>query len=365
MDKALQERTWSDLDAALDGIEETIGRKRKLQAMLRKVEEEKGTVPERIYSKVKAEYRKQLDEAIALLAPIERELGEAREAASSEMKELNSMINAAKEEKSELEFRFKVGEYDEQAFARKEHALRTSIEEKNKRKKDLLDAFKKYDGLYDAMLSGAEPSVERADRPNTPGPQDEPSMPRGTGTIAEQKESAAPIHEYENPQDWLEDASRPEEMKRAASDLPEDADIEPDRSENSDALFESLSDSRGEESGVAREKTMPDATIKTPGTPAAGKTPYLILKSPGGNEKRIPLLPITLSIGREHDNNIEVKDEEAARYHARVIYKNRQYCIESLDGSRNTLVNGKNVSRSVLQNGDTITIGKTSLVFSM
>ncbi len=364
MDKALHERTWSDLDAALAGVEEAIGRKRKLQGMLRKVEEEKGTVPERIYAKVKAEYRRQLDEVLAILTPIERELGEAREEASAELKELNSMISAIKEEKSELEFRFKVGEYDEQVFTQKEHAMRISIEEKTKRKKDLLDAFKKYDGLYDAMLGAAEPSPSRADRARAIHPQDVPTSPRVTNAAAEPYEDSAPAKEYENPQDWLEDFSQPEETRRA-TDVPLESPV-PERmyAEKNAALFENLSDPAAEEPVDVREEATPDTATKPAKTASAGRTPLLVLKTAGGSEKRIPLLPVTLSIGREHDNNIEIKDEEAARYHARIIHKNRQYCIESLDGSRNTLVNGKSVSRAVLQDGDMITIGKTSLVFS-
>jgi hypothetical protein len=90
--------------------------------------------------------------------------------------------------------------------------------------------------------------------------------------------------------------------------------------------------------------------------------PNLIVTTGNQSGKKIPLLPMTMTIGREHDNNIELKDEEVARYHARVVYEDNRFVLQDLNSSTGTWVNGEQITETALNNKDKIRFGKTEMV---
>jgi pSer/pThr/pTyr-binding forkhead associated (FHA) protein len=90
--------------------------------------------------------------------------------------------------------------------------------------------------------------------------------------------------------------------------------------------------------------------------------PNLIITAGIQAGKKIPLLPMTMTIGREHDNNIELKDEEVARYHSRILFHDGQFVLEDLKNSTGTWVNKKKISRVTLKNSDKIRLGSTELI---
>ena len=93
---------------------------------------------------------------------------------------------------------------------------------------------------------------------------------------------------------------------------------------------------------------------------SAGFPNMVIITGPGSG-KKIPLLPMTMSIGREHDNNIELKDPDVGRYHARVLYDRGRFVLEDLESSNGTWLNGEKINEAALKNGDRIKIGETIL----
>ncbi|MFQ5510285.1 MAG: FHA domain-containing protein [Candidatus Krumholzibacteriia bacterium] len=90
--------------------------------------------------------------------------------------------------------------------------------------------------------------------------------------------------------------------------------------------------------------------------------PVLIITKGPGAGKKLPLVPMTMTIGREHDNNIELKDEEVSRYHARISYESGEYVIKDLDSSSGTWVNEERIAEAALNQGDRIQVGATELV---
>ena len=89
--------------------------------------------------------------------------------------------------------------------------------------------------------------------------------------------------------------------------------------------------------------------------------PILAITGGPGAGKRLPLLPMTMTLGREADNNIELKDEDVARYHARISYESGKYVIQDLEGSSGTYVNGEKITRTALSPGDVIRVGNTEM----
>ena len=90
--------------------------------------------------------------------------------------------------------------------------------------------------------------------------------------------------------------------------------------------------------------------------------PLLIIVQGPGEGKKLPLLPMTMTLGREVDNDLELKDEDVARYHARIEYDDGVYKLIDIDTSSGTWVNGEKVDETTLENGDKIRVGSTEML---
>lgn len=100
-----------------------------------------------------------------------------------------------------------------------------------------------------------------------------------------------------------------------------------------------------------------DDTGSRPALPAVSVLRVLI-RNDGGSEVVYPLTRRT-TIGRTPDNDIQVDASWVSRHHA-VLLSGPDHCIvEDLHSTNGVLVNGRRVGRQILQDGDTVTVGKT------
>lgn len=67
-----------------------------------------------------------------------------------------------------------------------------------------------------------------------------------------------------------------------------------------------------------------------------------------------------LTIGRESDNALVVRDPRASRHHARIVADDDGWAVEDADSSNGTYVDGARVRRALLGRGQTLTVGDTS-----
>jgi general secretion pathway protein A len=65
-----------------------------------------------------------------------------------------------------------------------------------------------------------------------------------------------------------------------------------------------------------------------------------------------------LTIGREHDNDIQVPAEYVSRHHAQVSWRRGGCWLADLNSTNGTFVNGLRVRRRLLRNGDEIQFGR-------
>jgi pSer/pThr/pTyr-binding forkhead associated (FHA) protein len=78
----------------------------------------------------------------------------------------------------------------------------------------------------------------------------------------------------------------------------------------------------------------------------------------------IPLNKETITIGRHPDNDIELADDRAVSgHHAVIITIMSDSFLEDLDSTNGTLVNGRQVSKHPLLNGDVIQVGRHNLKY--
>jgi len=68
-------------------------------------------------------------------------------------------------------------------------------------------------------------------------------------------------------------------------------------------------------------------------------------------------------IGRSKDNDVQLTDSNVSRHHAEVRQEGTAFWVVDLDSTNGVEVNGRRVRRAKLDNGDTITLGSTDIVF--
>ena len=69
------------------------------------------------------------------------------------------------------------------------------------------------------------------------------------------------------------------------------------------------------------------------------------------------------TIGRKPHNDIQIDNLAVSGDHAVILKIQEDEFLEDLGSTNGTLVNGRKITQVVLQPGDTITVGTTTLVF--
>ncbi|HSI98191.1 MAG TPA: DUF3662 and FHA domain-containing protein [Gaiellaceae bacterium] len=69
------------------------------------------------------------------------------------------------------------------------------------------------------------------------------------------------------------------------------------------------------------------------------------------------------TLGRSRQCDVHVTDANVSRRHAEVRHEGSEYWVVDLGSTNGTLVNGEQVERARLRDGDRITIGATEIVF--
>lgn len=87
----------------------------------------------------------------------------------------------------------------------------------------------------------------------------------------------------------------------------------------------------------------------------------LFITESSGVERELALDKERVSIGRHADNDICLNDKAVSGHHAVIITILADSFLEDLDSTNGTLVNGKQIAKHSLSNGDTVTIGRNSL----
>ena len=89
----------------------------------------------------------------------------------------------------------------------------------------------------------------------------------------------------------------------------------------------------------------------------------LIVTDATGATREVPLNKERVTIGRSPDNDIPLNDKAVSGHHAVVITILQDSFLEDLDSTNGTQVNGKQVAKHPLSNGDVISMGRNTLKY--
>ncbi|UCC10909.1 MAG: GGDEF domain-containing protein [candidate division WOR-3 bacterium] len=89
---------------------------------------------------------------------------------------------------------------------------------------------------------------------------------------------------------------------------------------------------------------------------------YLLLLDGGAIVKRVPLEKGKLVIGRSDDADVVISSKDVSRRHAAISYDGTAVCIEDLDSTNGTFVNGTRITKTELGMKDEIRIGDITLL---
>ena len=80
--------------------------------------------------------------------------------------------------------------------------------------------------------------------------------------------------------------------------------------------------------------------------------------------RRYELAEVSVTIGRESSNEIQLHDTEASRRHVELRKNESTYELVDLESSNGTFVNNARIEQRLLQNGDRVEIGRTRMIFT-
>jgi pSer/pThr/pTyr-binding forkhead associated (FHA) protein len=79
--------------------------------------------------------------------------------------------------------------------------------------------------------------------------------------------------------------------------------------------------------------------------------------------RRYPLTRARTVIGRGSDSDIPLADAGTSRRHVEVLWDGKRGMVHDLGSTNGSRLDGQMVSRALLADGQTITIGRTNIVF--
>ncbi|MFA9455066.1 MAG: FHA domain-containing protein, partial [Candidatus Aminicenantaceae bacterium] len=92
--------------------------------------------------------------------------------------------------------------------------------------------------------------------------------------------------------------------------------------------------------------------------------PYFHITQTEGKNVVFSLKKDEIILGRKDDNDIVIAEGQASRVHAKITKKADGYYVADMGSYNGTKVNGEPVKEALLNEGDVIRIGKTTLVYS-
>jgi hypothetical protein len=395
MTSVVVEKIAEDMAKHLDAYRELIAKRVAFEERLQRAEKEKSTVKEAIFERVYEEYTAQIAQVEEDIEPLHEAMEKIRQEIEDSRNDIRSQIKEVEEKIEELGFRHRVGEYDVEAFSDREEPLRSRIEELTSQDDEFNRLLQQIDEAGQGPDNGTDAEEPTGDMQDSEYNEATDSDHEAIADVSAQKDesrSEERTNEVIDTSEWAMEFGMDRRQKSRRSDDTGDgakahranaaAQETQAKKETSGMSATPVDDAPGADAAKtargtaagdsARLAGASSATTNTTATAVEMKkeiknrtgAPILVVTQGPSAGKRVPLVPTTMTLGREHDNNIELKDEEVARYHARIAFDSGEYRIEDLDSSTGTWVNGNRIAKASLSHGDKIKLGRTEILIN-
>jgi pSer/pThr/pTyr-binding forkhead associated (FHA) protein len=89
----------------------------------------------------------------------------------------------------------------------------------------------------------------------------------------------------------------------------------------------------------------------------------ILLKFKDAVIKEMPIEQDSYTIGRKEDNDIQIDNLAVSGFHAKLVKEGNTLYIEDKESTNGTFLNGRKITKSILQNGDVVLIGSHTIEY--
>jgi hypothetical protein len=299
----------------LNDYESLVSERNRYALLERNAEQNRHTVRPHIYARVKNEYA---DRRGSLDQEEERQRGILRalfDNVLEKRKALNERCREAADRLEELDFRVRVGEFEEEEMKESRTGLKEQLLQITKALADAQEIVDKFEQI--GMVTRPPSAVAQTDGEDW----GEASETQADYLVLEEDPHSAdqdsPVVNY--PIEFRASSSQADTGKRAKA---------------------------------------PDSRTRHKSRYVAG---YLVALDGSRKGERFPLISSEITVGSSRGIDIRLADSGIARYHARIIYRRGKHYLETVAESGSCLVNGVQANRAELKDGDVLCLGKTKM----
>lgn len=292
-----------------------------LRKRLSGLEEVKADFDPAVFSRVHADYNRQVSGIEAKAEPLRQQARDSYARLRGALAEISSAHDAVKLDRQEIELRRKLGEFSEEEYSKRLKEIETSLSERTA-------AHKQGESLRARFLEvfESEEELTQPARAADPGPSNTQEMP-----IAEDIDIPIDTEEFDIP------AAQTQILQVLKLPEPPKVPLPPT--------------TPGAKPAFGANATMSLRTARlVPQNPEAGRT-------------AIPLPPKPVSLGADAANEIRIGGPGVEAKHASITVDSQGYTLTDLDSKSGTRVNAEAIKQRVLRHEDVIQIGMARFVF--
>jgi hypothetical protein len=300
-----------------------------LRERLTGLEAVKGDFDPAVFSRVNADYAKQLAAIEAKAEPMRQQARESYARLRGALSDIADAHEAVKLDRQEIELRRKLGEFDEEGYKSRLKEIEAALAERavaHKQGEALRGRFLEVFASEEELLQGVAPGP--ASTQEMPAADEPPPLPQSAPPAPPPPPPApsAPSHEPPAAQTQiLQVLKMPEPPKVPGAE--------------------------GKQSAFG-----PNATMSL-------RTARLVPQNPEAGRSAIPLPPKPISLGADPANEVRIGGPGVEPKHAQITVDSKGYTLSDLGSKSGTRVNAESIKERLLRHEDVVQIGMARFVF--
>lgn len=311
--------------SVIDELMDVKKERETVAARLAKMTAEQAQVSDVVFRRVKRDYETRLSGLERKAAPL-KDRGRLEFAKlKSLLDRLDSQNQATKFDKEELEFRHRLGEFEDKEFEKKLTELEGKLDEQKGHLAESGDLRARFVESFDSEAELMTPPPAAAPAPGAPPPAAPPATDEGSGLTAPQ-----PVPPPARPGVG---ATNPGAAAPAAADPGVDGTV------------------------ILAPQAPPAAAA-----PQASGSAKLVAIDDDLGAKEFALQAQTF-VGRTPDNHVRINKPTVSRRHAQLSQADKVWTVKDLRSENGTYVNGEKISERALTDGDRVHFGTVRLIF--